>query len=269
MSEKYLTLLMVPHDERGVRRLRLSYRGLRTAGISLLAVGLLAGAAILAYGRLTARAIRTDLLELENARLAAENEKIHELQANLERTEEAYRQIRLLAGLSMPEIPRKGTEETGIAVGSAAAPRVDPTASAARIEPIASAPGPRPASGTDPSGWPLSIRGTVHARFTGIDGHPGIDIAAPAGTAVQATGSGTVKQTGYDQALGHFVVLSHGGGTETMYAHNARVRVERGEAVERGETIASSGSSGRSDIPHLHYEVRRGGLPIDPAPYLP
>ena len=87
-------------------------------------------------------------------------------------------------------------------------------------------------------------------------------------TPVLATARGTVAAAASDPVYGHYVVLAHGGGLETMYGHNAVLLVEVGETVERGQPIAYSGNSGRSTAPHLHYEIRRDGRAIDPAPYL-
>lgn len=248
MSSRYVTLLVVPHDEHDVRRFRLSYRRLATLALVAATLLLLVVLAALAYGRMSLRAARTAELERENVRLAAENAKVERIAANLERTEGVYRQIRALSGLSVelterPEnVPAKGADPPAPRAGVASA---------------------------EPSGWPLAIKGFTTDGFSGLEGHPGIDIAVPENTPVLATALGVVRQTGSDKILGKFVVLGHPGGLETMYAHNAHLLVERGRTVERGETIAYSGTSGRSSAPHLHYEVRRDGLPTDPEPYLP
>lgn len=250
MSEKHLTLLVVPHDEGNVRRMRISYRTLKVAaGVTLLLVAATL-LAVLTYGRVAARATRVTMLEIENQRLVEENEKIGELTSNLETAERALEQIRRMAGLRPPaEVERAGMEaDTGAARALPAAPSGD---------------------ATTPSAWPLTIQGFVTARFTGVDGHPGVDVAVPVSTPVVATADGRVRQSGNDPVYGHFVVLDHDGGYQTMYAHNEIILAERGDAVERGETIAYSGNSGRSSAPHLHYEVRRGGRAVDPTPYLP
>lgn len=252
MSEKFLTVLVVPHDERNVRRLRLSYARARVlvgAGLVLVAGLLAAGAS---WGRLASRAARVELLQRENERLEAENALVGEIAANLERTEDAYRRIRIMAGL--PEQPASAPVATVSTIGGA-----DEEALPAELR---GRPGPAP------SGWPLTIRGFVTARFTGTEGHTGVDIAVPLETRVVATADGTVKQTGSDSVFGVFVVLAHEDGFETMYAHNANILVEGGEQVSRGQTIAVSGNSGHSSAPHLHYEVRRVGRPVDPTPFL-
>lgn len=260
MSKKYLTLLVVPHDERNVHRVRVSYGRLRALVVGMALLTALVLVAVLSYGRVATRATRAEMLERENGRLAAENAKVDSIAANLVRTEQAYDQIRSMAGL------------TPSGDGATIDPSAPAAAEGATWDPAPAAeigPPPPPLPGLGPSGWPLAIRGFVTARFTGSGGHPGIDIAAPTNTPVLATADGTVRQTGFDRVLGHFVVLEHPDGLESMYAHNALLLVERGDGVERAETIAYSGNSGRSTAPHLHYEVRREGMPIDPSPYLP
>ncbi len=95
--------------------------------------------------------------------------------------------------------------------------------------------------------------------------HMGIDIAAPAGTPVVATASGAVALVAYDDGgYGLYVVIDHAGRYSTLYAHLQRVAVRPGQRVGRGQVIGRVGTSGRSTGPHLHYEVRLAGRPIDP-----
>ncbi len=254
MSEKFLTILVVPHDERHVRRLRLSYRRIKilSAAAGFLALGGLA--AFLTWGQVAGRAARVEVLERENRRLADENAKVVEIASNLERSEEAYRRIRAMAGLP----------EEGAAPQEQASSIELPTGGASSERP----PELRGRPGPQPSGWPLTIKGFITSGFTGADGHTGVDIAVPVDTPVVVTADGTVKQTGTDRVYGAFVIVSHAGGLETMYAHNGPLLVSRGERVSRGDVVAYSGNSGQSSAPHLHYEVRKGGAPIDPTPYL-
>lgn len=260
MTDKYLTVLVVPHDERNVRRMRVSYR-LVKVGITL--VGILAVAvtlALMSYGRIASRATRAALLERENRRLEAENAKVDEIAENLERTERAYARIREMAGL--PPV------EGAVGPGGAQGPLETATTGlrgpdAGEAAPAASSTAPD----SVPAGWPLSLKGFETASFSGADGHPGVDIAVPVHTPVLATASGTVTAADSDPVYGHYVILNHGE-LETMYGHNAVLLVEAGERVSRGQPIAYSGNSGRSTAPHLHYEIRRAGRAIDPAPYL-
>jgi murein DD-endopeptidase MepM/ murein hydrolase activator NlpD len=107
--------------------------------------------------------------------------------------------------------------------------------------------------------------GRLRDPFTGaVKLHQGIDLVAPRGTAVVATADGIVSSVVNDHKWGLRVDLSHGAGYTTMYAHLATVTVRRGGQVKRGETVGTLGSTGLATGPHLHYEVRRNGIPVDP-----
>lgn len=94
--------------------------------------------------------------------------------------------------------------------------------------------------------------------------HSGIDLAAERGTAILAALDGTVEATGFDASWGNYVLLDHGGGLKTFYAHCASTAVAVGDTVARGETIAAVGSSGMSTGPHLHFEVQQDGQATEP-----
>lgn len=121
--------------------------------------------------------------------------------------------------------------------------------------------------------WPLSgFRITTYFGQRGAFQryHTGIDLAAPYGTPVVAAKSGQVEVAGWSAyGYGLHVVLDHGGGVETLYAHMSRIAVRAGEWVEAGEVIGYVGSSGWSTGPHLHFEVRVGGVVRNPLAYLP
>ena len=125
-----------------------------------------------------------------------------------------------------------------------------------------------------PAGWPVrgylsSGFGARSSPFTGTPVfHQGLDIAAREGTGVTATGPGTVVKSGFEALLGNVVVVEHGGGYRTIYAHLSSRRVEEGDFVERGEILGEVGSTGRTTGPHLHYEVRVDGLSVNPARFL-
>ena len=98
--------------------------------------------------------------------------------------------------------------------------------------------------------------------------HWGIDIGAPRGTTILATADGVVSFTGWVSGYGWTVVVDHGFGFKTAYAHCQRILVKNRELVKRGQAIAQVGSTGRSISPHLHYEVRISGMKIDPYKYI-
>ncbi|NOX30062.1 MAG: M23 family metallopeptidase [Actinobacteria bacterium] len=98
--------------------------------------------------------------------------------------------------------------------------------------------------------------------------HRGLDLSAPTGTPIRATAGGTVTWAGAQGSYGELVIIDHGGGIESRYAHQSRVGVQVGEAVEAGQVIGEVGSTGRSTGPHLHFELRINGEAIDPTPWL-
>ncbi|MGB3495463.1 MAG: peptidoglycan DD-metalloendopeptidase family protein [Elainellaceae cyanobacterium] len=98
--------------------------------------------------------------------------------------------------------------------------------------------------------------------------HSGIDFGASYGTIIRAADSGQVIFAGWYGGYGRAVIVNHGGGITTLYAHSSRLLVSEGATVEQGQAIAAVGSSGLSTGPHLHFEVRRNGSPINPLDYL-
>ena len=125
-----------------------------------------------------------------------------------------------------------------------------------------------------PSLWPvngklLSKYGERQDPFSGEEAiHAGVDISAPSGTPVRAAADGIVYAAEYAGHYGRMVTLDHGNGIRTRYAHLGSFDVIPGQEVRRGEIIAHSGASGRVTAPHLHYEIRIGGSPVNPHPYL-
>jgi len=98
--------------------------------------------------------------------------------------------------------------------------------------------------------------------------HQGLDFTAPQGTPIYATADGTVKEVGFTTSgFGNRVVINHGYGYETLYGHMYRFKARVGEKVKRGEVIGYVGNTGKSTGPHCHYEVHRGGRPVDPIYY--
>lgn len=98
--------------------------------------------------------------------------------------------------------------------------------------------------------------------------HKGIDLAAPTGTPIYATGDGTVSRASWFSSYGLYVSIEHGGQIQTRYAHMSRLNVAEGQRVRKGDVIGFVGSTGRSTGPHLHYEVRVDGSAVNPVPYM-
>ncbi|HEX8042755.1 M23 family metallopeptidase [Candidatus Deferrimicrobium sp.] len=125
-----------------------------------------------------------------------------------------------------------------------------------------------------PGGWPVrgilsSVFGVRISPFTQTPVfHHGLDIVAQTGAPVLASASGVVVKSGYEAQYGNVVVVDHGAGYRSVYAHMSSSSVEEGAFVNRGEEVGKVGSTGRSTGPHLHYEVRVNGLPVNPARFL-
>ena len=100
-------------------------------------------------------------------------------------------------------------------------------------------------------------------------GHQAVDIGAPSGTPIYAADAGYVSATGWMGGYGNYIVINHGNGFETLYAHLAEIRVIAGQGVQRGHQIGLVGSTGRSTGPHLHFEIRQGGVKRNPVGFLP
>ena len=98
--------------------------------------------------------------------------------------------------------------------------------------------------------------------------HTGVDIGAPAGSNFIAANDGIVVKAEYNAAYGNMVIIDHGGGISTLYAHGSEILVQLGQSVKRGESILKVGSTGYSTGPHAHFEVRINGVTTDPLPYI-
>lgn len=98
--------------------------------------------------------------------------------------------------------------------------------------------------------------------------HTGVDIGAPLGANFVAANDGVVEKAEYNTAYGNMVVINHGGGISTLYAHGSEIMVEAGQEVKRGDIVLKVGSTGYSTGPHAHFEIRIKGVPTNPMPYI-
>ena len=146
--------------------------------------------------------------------------------------------------------------------GLAAKIRSAQSAAAGSPAPVVSAP--------SAAGYIWPVHGVMTSSFGWRWGrmHEGIDIAVGSGTPVVASASGTVIVAGWVGGYGNLVVIDHGNGIATAYGHNTNVTVGTGQQVAQGQLIAYSGSTGHSTGPHVHFEVRVNGSPVDPLGYL-
>ena len=207
------------------------------------------------YGPLVRAAARVPGLERRVARLQADNDKIRQLAVALDTVESRYAQVRQMIGGDIVRDP--------LTLGASLP-----------VAPPVQARSTKPAATTDtgltvPRRWPFDepgyiTRGQSNRSDSTEEVHPGIDIAVSVGSMVRAAGGASVQQVGEDPEYGLFVLLDHADDYQTMYGHLSRIVVTQGQAVAAGEVIGLSGNTGRSTAPHLHFEIRRRGVSLDP-----
>ena len=195
------------------------------------------------------RATRDRIVANRDALAAAESDKTNALAS-----------VREDRASFVAEADGLAAQSAALAEKIAAAQRAQATAS------TVSAPAPSVSSGQ--LGWPAA--GPVTSGFGSRWGrmHDGIDIAVGPGTPVHAAAAGTVIYAGWMSGYGNIVVIDHGNGLSTAYAHNSSLIVGEGATVGRGFIVALSGNTGHSTGPHVHFEVRVNGAPVDPLVYL-
>ncbi|HXV85232.1 MAG TPA: peptidoglycan DD-metalloendopeptidase family protein [Gemmatimonadales bacterium] len=254
---RYVTLMIHRDGALTSPTLRLPVWLARVVSVTAVAVAVAVLMATISYAPVARLATRVPALEREVERLRVENDQVRDLAARLVELEGRYEQVRTMLGGDL--VPR----------------RIRPDSLAVAHPVLARLPGPHAVyeSGpTVPRHWPLDEAGVVTRGQVGSDAgqevHPGLDIAVPSGTPIRAAGGGTIAETGDDPEYGKFVLIEHPEGFQTLYGHASRLLVGAGDIVSAGQVIGLSGSTGRSTAPHLHFETRQGGRPVDPRPLL-
>lgn len=257
MDDRKLTVIVVPHGDLETRSIEISYRRLKlllaAAGAALLVVVFFI--AFMFPIMVTATRVRAMQRELDG--LYEERARFEQLARTLEQVEAQYERVRELlgadapaAGDSLPLLPPLQTDPADAGTGG---DQNDPTAGIV-------------------DSWPLASGGYItQPLLVGSnpgDTHPGVDIAVPRNSHVRAAGPGIVRVAGEDPVYGLHVIIDHGQGVETVYGHASLLVVAVGDTVRRQRLIAFSGSTGRSSAPHLHFEVRKDGVAVDPLTFI-
>jgi murein DD-endopeptidase MepM/ murein hydrolase activator NlpD len=242
-----LSLIVVPDGARESRTFRITYRRLRLlAAGAVVAVVLLTGM-IGSWWYFAARSTRVNQLETRLASMQGDEARLKSLADELAGLEQQYARISELF-------------DTDSAVASDLWLPPSALARSGRT--------PQPGAAEDgrPTSWPLTERGFVTQTVMegDVGEHSGIDIAVPTDAYIRAAGPGTVVDVGEDRVFGRFILLDHGEGYRSLYAHASITFVERNQRVRRNEVIALTGSTGRSTAPHLHFEILTNGEPVDP-----
>ncbi|MGQ0814458.1 MAG: peptidoglycan DD-metalloendopeptidase family protein [Gemmatimonadota bacterium] len=250
-DERRLTFIVVPQGDLDTKTIDVSYRRLKVILVVFAIVVLLLALMVGAWWSLAMKATRVNELERELATLEKERAKVDSLAHLLANVETQYERVREMLGADapaagkqplLPELPSailRDDDGDGVADSGA------------------------------PDAWPLTERGYITRGLTKTSTpHPGLDIAVPQNSYIRASGPGTIKVAGDDPVYGQYIVIDHGGGLETVYGHASRLLVRKGTRVKRLQVIALSGSTGQSTAPHLHFEVRKAGKPVDPYQYV-
>jgi murein DD-endopeptidase MepM/ murein hydrolase activator NlpD len=307
MKNRRYALLLMDSTGRSIRRIGVSRRSLELA-IAALAISLLVGVGMLIHGVVRydaaaeAQAIRSENAELQ-AMLARLESQIPALRHALGRSERSFAQLWSRSGLGVePRLLGAGPHEAGD--GQPGGPIDEPLAAPVNgdlldLDPVAlpfeaerirndgralqhslaevqeyfndaqrllsHTPSIRPT----PTPWLTSSFGKRRDPMNGTwVMHKGLDLGGHVGKEIVAPADGVVIFIGRRGGYGQTVVIDHGYGLQTHYAHLSKYRVTRGQRVGRGELIAEMGSTGKSTGPHLHYEVRRLGNPLDPRRFI-
>jgi len=265
MDRKTIDIMVVPHNKAKTWTFRVSYRLVYTF-VTLTSLFLLAViAVIINYGHILVAAERGALLGRENARLRFQVAQVDSLKLELLNLRAMSIQIKGMLGVNL-------SVDDSLLVASLSPDVKSPTIGAEDVGEYAGAREQEVMLEALPSMWP--VRGYVTRGFHTTGGeknptyHPGMDIAAERNTPVRASADGVVETSRYDETYGWLVEINHGYGIHTLYGHNTRNLVKVGDRVTRGITIAFVGSTGKSTAPHLHFEVQKNGVPVDPREYL-
>jgi murein DD-endopeptidase MepM/ murein hydrolase activator NlpD len=302
MIGKKLTLLVTDERER-LRQYSFEARTLRRAmgGAGFLGLGLLAS--LVLFGVRGPVSLEQAQLERKNELLTAElssiRERVSELEGEIESLARKDAEVRILAGLDTID-----EEVLQVGVGGPGSPSLETEplylldeeigkqAFAASYDLIAlerrarllresiteaadSLAAHRDLLESTPSILPTA--GLLTSRFTRARLHPihhrelpheGIDVSAPRGTPILAAAKGRVVFAGRRAGYGLVIEIDHGHGYSTLYGHASQLRARVGQQVQRGEVVAQVGSTGLATSPHLHYEVRVGGRPVNPLNYI-
>ena len=289
MAEQQLSIIVIPDGSHRVRRFRLGIRGLKLT-VAFMAVFLL-GVAWLAVDYCRTTFDRSELQQLR-ADNGSQQELIRSLSVDLESLRREMvilaqndAKVRLMAELVGPtsEVPAGlgGPIEVDAAGELSELQqhidqiRRDIDLRRQSLEEIQSFFNDQSSLlAAKPKGWPTKgwVTSGFGRRLSPFNGrrkvHHGYDIAARTGTPVLATANGVVSRVVSLSDYGKMVVLDHGYGYQTYYAHNSKILVKVGQRIQRGKKIAAVGNTGRSTGSHLHYEVRLNGVPVNPKRYL-
>lgn len=263
-SSTPVTIMLVPHSRSRSVSIKVPVAGIAASGLLFL-VGL---------GYVASVSVRAAEYYVMKDRLAYLTSQFRELEGTLTSLRAAEDRFRKLFSLRTKEevLEKAELSDAGSLDMDALKAQIDEAVeSVADIRTYVAA--QRDLYLATPAGWPVAgrVSSSYGRREHPTSGtpqfHSGIDLSVPEGTRIKGTADGIVSFSGFTQGSGNAVVIEHGHGFSTIYAHNARNLVRVGERVKRGDAVAISGSTGISTGPHVHYEIWKGGRHVDPRAY--
>jgi murein DD-endopeptidase MepM/ murein hydrolase activator NlpD len=296
-KKKFLSLIVIPHTRSSSKTFSLSKRFIKTTMWGGIVIGLILLGITVDYVRIqfSAQNYRTLLAENQSQKetIRKYEATIDALEKRIKGFEEYAQKLNVMAGITtdvatdgtvkynVGDYPRDGQALPGGAPAQVSPPNLQNLQQkAADIQKnletltnffdknaslLASTPSIWPTAG----GWPSSGFGYRIDPFTKMRTfHFGLDIVAAYGNSVVAPADGYVLELNRDRFFGNSVILNHGGGITTLYGHLSKTSVRVGQKVKRGDEIGKVGSTGKSIGPHLHYEIRKDGRPVNPYMYL-
>jgi murein DD-endopeptidase MepM/ murein hydrolase activator NlpD len=277
MANEFYTLIVVPHAKARFRKFQVSVRLTKWAIGIASSLALVMGAILVHYAWISVEVHELKRLRVENQALVAKTvvyeQNAGKLQARLQMLQGMVTKLGVMAGLehTLPDAAIGGVG--GVSSRESLPPSADIASSLLSMDQTVETLTAKSAHleefyedqkillAATPSVWP--VRGYLSSSFgnrldpfTGLkDFHSGIDISTPTGTKVQAPADGVVVSSGLKGGYGNAIVIDHGYGVVTRYAHLSGFNVKPGQRVRRGDVIGFVGQTGRANAPHLHYEV--------------
>ncbi len=268
------SIMLVPSGGAKPRTIAFSRRGLWAFLAAASVVVLLVVFSVVVLVQLGWFSFTLARLERENARLKQEQGKVVRLEQELDRLGVVERKLLAMLGIDRGSAGRPGSSGgeavapgSGVYGARAGAGTSAPAGPDVGTKQGVGGTGTAAYTRSLPTLWP--VLGEISRTFSYEgDGHKGLDIATPNGTQVRAAGDGTVEFAGRDDVFGLMIIINHGSGITTLYGHNSKLVVARGDEALRGQVIAYSGTSGRNSAPHLHFEISRYGRQVNPLTFL-
>lgn len=244
-------IVIVPEDGRESRTISMGRGGFFVIILGLLSLVALTAVTIASWGLFYHRGEQLKMLRADYDNLSEQAERVGKVEENILEMEQYLKYIRLAMSLTGDEQPpsldefiaNDSLKRSYEMVSDADATNIP------NIHPV-------------PDGYATN-------SFDSSKKHYGVDYAANESTIIRATARGIVIEIGFDVELGNYVIIDHKNDFVTKFAHCKEILVQKGNTVERGETIATVGNSGKSSTgPHLHYEIRKDGNPVDPQQFI-